>query len=108
MRWTIILIFALVQLSQDTESDRGIITAARQMRVRSYYTKILNRRKSFNDDETFVRITTNEIPRRVTKIPLQFLLRYILLNMQCEIKFIVQISRLQIRIKIHTKLDSII
>jgi len=108
MRWTIILIFALVQLSQDTESDRGIITAARQMRVRSYYTEILNRRESFNDDETFVRITTNEIPRRVTKIPLQFLLRYILLNMQCEIKFIVQISRLQIRIKIHTKLDSII
>jgi len=45
---------------------------------------------------------------RVTKIPLQFLLRYILLNMQCEIKFIVQISRLQIRIKIHAKLDSII
>jgi len=75
---------------------------------RSYYTEILNRRESFNDDETFVRITTNEIPRRVTKIPLQFLLRYILLNMQCEIKFIVQISRLQIRIKIHTKLDSII
>jgi len=79
-----------------------------RVRVCSYYTEILNRRESFNDDETFVRITTNEISRRVTKIPLQFLLRYILLNMQCEIKFIVQISRLQIRIKIHTKLDSII
>jgi len=50
----------------------------------------------------------NEISQRVAKIPSQFLLRYILLNMQREIKFIAQISRLQIRIKIHAKLDSII
>lgn len=111
MRRTIILIFAPVQLSRDTESRRGIIImAARQIpsaRVRSYYAKILNRLRKVS--ATDVRITAaNEIPRLVTKIPLQFLLRYILLNMQCEIKFIVQISRLQIRIKIHAELDSII
>lgn len=112
MRRTIILIFAPVQvLSQNFESGRGIIITARRIHicVCSYHTEILNRCKSFSDDKTFVRITmANEISRRVAKIPSQFLLRYILLNMQREIKFIAQISRLQIRIKIHAKLDSII
>lgn len=109
MRRTIILIFAPVQLSRDTESRRGIIMAARQ--IPSARSQLLRRniKSATKVSATDVRITAaNEIPRLVTKIPLQFLLRYILLNMQCEIKFIVQISRLQIRIKIHAKLDSII
>lgn len=112
MRRIIILIFAPgAIISRHRIASRGIIMAARQIPSARIRRLLLRRniKSATKVSATDVRITAaNEIPRLVTKIPLQFLLRYILLNMQCEIKFIVQISRLQIRIKIHAELDSII